>query len=174
MKKHNLELRSLAKSFEYAFKGIIYCIDNERNMRIHIAFTSIVVLFAFFYGLTAFQSAALALCIGLVISMEMLNTAVETLVNLQSPSYNNFARIAKDVAAGAVLVSAIVAAVCGFFLFSDLKKLSAAFNAIIVNPAAIIAFCLLIIVNAVFVFKKQKLYSDNYIKVYKMKNGDKK
>lgn len=114
-------VRSLTRSFKYAWDGIAYCIRNERNMRIHLTVTVYVMTFSLFYGFDALHYAVLFLCFGLVLFAEAANTAIEAMVNLESQSYNPLARIAKDVAAGAVLISALCAFIigCAFFIRPD-------------------------------------------------------
>ena len=117
MNKIDQERRALFKSFLYAFRGVRFCVKNERNMRIHLAAAVFVTAFSLVYGLTPGEYAVLFLTIGAVIAAEAVNTAIEAVVNLESPSYNELARIAKDVAAGTVLLTALTACIVGFCLF---------------------------------------------------------
>ena len=103
------QTRALGRSFLYAFRGIRFCIKNERNMRIHLAAAVFVTAFSLAYRLEPLGYAVLFLAMGAVISFEAVNTALEALVNLASPAYHNLARIAKDVAAGAVFIAALAA-----------------------------------------------------------------
>jgi diacylglycerol kinase (ATP) len=116
-----MQVRSLAKSFINAYRGALYCIRNERNMRIHLTVTFYVLVFSPFYHFTSEQMLILLLTIGLVLFAEAVNTAIEALVNLQTQCYDHLARIAKDVAAGAVLICAILAVAIGLFLFLKLE-----------------------------------------------------
>lgn len=145
-------LYSLGKSFLYAFRGLKFAIDNERNMRIHLTVTVFVTEFALLYQLRSFEYAILLLLFGLVITAEMLNTAIEALVNLNTQAYDNLARVAKDVAAGAVLVLSITAVVVGLIFFSNLKKLGAVFELLIDQPVLIVIALLEIAVAFLFVF----------------------
>ncbi|MEG0116432.1 MAG: diacylglycerol kinase family protein, partial [Hydrogenoanaerobacterium sp.] len=106
-------IKNLIVSFRNAARGVAYCVNNERNMRIHIVIACYIVLFSRFFSLTQAQFALMLCAIALVIAMEMINTAVEVLVNIASPSYSALARVAKDVAAGAVLVCAAFAFAIG-------------------------------------------------------------
>lgn len=110
-------IRSLRKSFRDAFRGVAFCIKNERNMRIHLVVGAYMLCFSPFFHLTASEYAVLLLAIALVLFAETVNTALEAVINLQAQWYDNLARIGKDVAAGAVLICAIFAAVVGFVLF---------------------------------------------------------
>lgn len=116
------KVRSLARSFRFAFRGVRYCIRNERNMRIHLVIAGYVLVFSLFYHLTGLEYAILLIVIGTVLCAEAINTAVEAAVNLHTQAYDTIARIAKDAAAGAVLISAIFAAAVGciFFLKPDI------------------------------------------------------
>lgn len=146
-------LISLQKSFSHAIRGIKYCISNERNMRIHISAMILVLSFAYNYQATRFEFMMLIFCIGLVISCEMINTSIETIINLYSPAYNNLARITKDVAAGAVLVTAIVAVLVGGMIFFDIDRLSATFIHIVDNKLILLYYIIMVIVCLDFIFK---------------------
>lgn len=110
-------VRTLTKSFVNAYKGIAFCIRNERNMRIHLTFTFYVLVFAPFYHFSTAEMLILLLAIGMVLFAEAVNTAIEALVNLEIQCYDHLAKIAKDVAAGAVLICAIFAACIGLVLY---------------------------------------------------------
>lgn len=120
--------KSFIKSFIYAFKGIISAILNERNMRFHIVVTAYIFWFSRFYDLSRVEYAILFLVIAMVIVSELVNTAVESAVDMTSKSYNKYAEISKDAAAGAVLISAICAAAVGILFFADLNVLYEIFN----------------------------------------------
>lgn len=112
---------SFFKSFKYALRGFLFCLRNERNMRIHCVAAVYVLLFSFFYELSRMQYCILLLTLALVMGMEMVNTSVEEVINLVAPHYDQMARIAKDVAAGAVLVCALAAVGVGVALFWDVE-----------------------------------------------------
>jgi len=97
--------------------GLLYCLKTERNIKIHLVAAILAGAAAWWYHLPQSEVAILALTVGLVFVAEMVNTAVETIVNLVSPRYHPLAKIAKDVAAGAVLVAALTALVVGYCLF---------------------------------------------------------
>lgn len=109
-------MRSLINSFRYAGRGIIYCVNNERNMRIHLVVVAYMVYFMRFFTLTKGEKAIIVLMMAVVVFAEIVNTSIETIVNLLSPSYNQMARIAKDAAAGAVFVSAAAAVIVGILI----------------------------------------------------------
>ncbi len=110
-------IRSLQKSFRDAFRGVAFCMKNERNMRIHMVVGAYMLCFSPFFHLSAAEYAVLLLTIAMVLFAEAVNTAVEAVINLHTQWYDNLARIGKDVAAGAVLICAFFAAVVGFVLF---------------------------------------------------------
>ena len=105
------------RSFVYAGRGIWFCIRHERNFRIHMVAAAYVLIFAPYFSLTRGEWAALLAIIGLVTAAEAVNTAVEQTVNLAAPGRRTRARVAKDAAAGAVLLCAAGALAAGLFLF---------------------------------------------------------
>lgn len=120
MKNNERGLKGFVKSFQYAIAGIVSSILSERNIRIHLVVTIYVLYFARFYSLSRAEYILLILTICFVIATEMLNTAIETVVDLVTEAYARLAKIAKDVAAGAVLVAAFAAVVVGIILFFDI------------------------------------------------------
>jgi len=108
---------TLVLSFRYAFAGLSYVARTQRNFRIHLALGGLSALLALLLGFSPVEWAVLAGIITLVLLGEMLNTVVEAAVDLASPGYHPLAKVAKDVAAGAVLLTAIGAVVGGAFLF---------------------------------------------------------
>lgn len=107
----------LHKSFGYAFQGIFTCIRNERNMKIHIAVTVLVVIAGCILGLSVTEWCICLSLFGLVMALELVNTAVEAVVDLVTTERHPLAKIAKDTAAGAVLIAAIMAAIAGLLIF---------------------------------------------------------
>jgi diacylglycerol kinase len=110
-------MKKFIRSFYYAGQGIRHCFRRERNFRIHIAATAIVIILASLLHCTAVEWVLLLICIGMVVSLEMVNTAIERFCNMVQTDFNPQVKIIKDVAAGAVLVSAVVAAICGMIIF---------------------------------------------------------
>ena len=107
----------LYKSFGYAFQGIFTCIRNERNMKIHCGAAVLVVIAGIVLGLSVTEWCICLGLFGMVMSLELLNTAVEAVVDLVTQERKPLAKIAKDTAAGAVLIAAIMAAVVGLIIF---------------------------------------------------------
>ena len=111
------KLKSLGRSFKYAFGGVLYAINNERNIRIHICMIFYVLFFALIGSVPRADFGRLVICFGLVMGMELLNTGIEKLCDAVTERKDEKIRIAKDAAAGAVLVSAVSAAACGLITF---------------------------------------------------------
>ena len=105
------------KSFRYAFRGIIYCINNERNMRVHTVVALYVFVFSFFFHLTRAEYAVLFLAFAQVIAAELFNTVAEELSDFSAASFNPVVRIVKDMASGGVLVGAVFSVAVGICLF---------------------------------------------------------
>lgn len=104
-------------SFKYAGRGIRTVFGSEPNMKIHIFISILVLIFGFVFQLSPTEWMLCLLCMGLVVGMEMMNTAIENLVNLVSPDFHPLAGKAKDIAAGAVLICAIISVIVGLFIF---------------------------------------------------------
>lgn len=109
--------QSIQKSFKHAFEGIVTCIKKERNIKIHLTMMILVIICGCIFQLTMLEWMICILLFCLVISLEILNTAIEAIVDLCSPDYHPLAKIAKDCGAGAVLISAIGAAIIGLMIF---------------------------------------------------------
>ncbi len=106
-----------AKSFTYAGRGIYVFIKTTHNAWIHLFILVIAVILGFHLGITKVEWMFLLLAGGLVLVTEALNTAIEIDIDLTSPEYHPYAKDTKDVAAGAVLISAVVAAIVGAMIF---------------------------------------------------------
>jgi len=106
------------ESLNYAIEGVIYAIRTQRNIRYHYIIATIVLLSSIFLRLSATEFMLLVISVVFLLFAEMMNTAVEETVNLLEAKYNVFAKNAKDVSAGAVLISSISVAVMGYILFS--------------------------------------------------------
>jgi diacylglycerol kinase len=111
------DLRRVLRSFGFAGAGIVTLLQTQPNARVHLLFGMGVVLLAYGLGISAIEWAVLALTMGLVLATEAMNAALESAVDLASPSIQPLARQAKDVAAGAVLLSAVTAVLVGLALF---------------------------------------------------------
>ena len=109
---------AVLRSFNYAFEGVIHVLRTQRNMRIHFAIAAGVLVLAFIYDVTRLELIALMISIAFVLIAEMVNTAVEATIDLSTPSFDPLAKIAKDIAAGAVLIATINAIAIGYLVFS--------------------------------------------------------
>jgi diacylglycerol kinase len=108
--------QSVPRAFKNAFAGIVYCILRERNMKIHITATVLVVIAACWLPLNTYEILILVGAVTSVLVAEMMNTVVEAVVDLISPEIHPLAKIAKDVAAGAVLITAMASLLVGYLL----------------------------------------------------------
>ena len=151
------ELYNLRKSFTYAFRGIVFCIRYERNMRIHIVTTVFVLFFAlYFYKLTSTELIVLILTCVLVMSLEIVNTAIEVLTDKASPEFSILARVAKDTAAGAVLLSALASLVIGVILFWDVATFGEIVAYFLGNIVALLVLLITMILSCIFIFTGKK------------------
>ena len=107
----------LIESFRYAFGGLGYCFRTQRNFRIHIAAAFLAGLLGALLRLSITEWAVLTLLVVMVIAAEMVNTMVEALVDLVTTEYHPLAKVAKDVAAGVVLLTAIGSVVVGLLIY---------------------------------------------------------
>lgn len=117
MNKKGRKHEPLYKSFGYAFSGIGNTIKDERNIKIHLACALLVVFFGVWLRISVTEWFVCLLLFALVISLELVNTAVEAVTDLVTEEKRPLAKKAKDAAAGAVLVSAIIAVIIGGFIF---------------------------------------------------------
>ena len=108
---------SLARAFENAGAGILYAVRTQRNIRIDLCFAALAVALGLLLGVGPDQWALVALCIGVVLGFEVMNTAIEAVVDLVSPEYHILAKHAKDCAAGAVYLCAIASIVVAAFVY---------------------------------------------------------
>ncbi len=109
----------ILQSLNWAFEGVIHGLRTQRNMRIHFAVATVVLILAFSYGVTKLELMALLVAISFVLIAEMVNTAIEATIDLSATSFDPLAKTAKDIAAGAVLIAAVNAVVIGYLVFAD-------------------------------------------------------
>lgn len=114
-----MKSRSLIASFNFAIQGILYAVKTQRNMRIHFVMGALVLILATLLSVDRLELLVLFLTVGLVITAEMLNTAMEEIVDLVTQKYHRLARHAKNVAAGAVLVTSIISLFVAYLIFVD-------------------------------------------------------
>ncbi|MEZ0536130.1 diacylglycerol kinase [Caldicellulosiruptoraceae bacterium PP1] len=123
-----MKKRTLIESFDNAINGIILGFKTQRNMKIHFVLAILVLILSIAYKLNKIESLFILICIALVISSELFNTAIEATVDLLEDKFDKNAKIAKDVAAGAVLINAILAFSLGYLLFYDRLKVQINFT----------------------------------------------
>lgn len=109
-------MSSFFKSFVYALKGLRLSL-GQRSIRLHVASTLAVICLGCLMQLERWEWCVIIICIGVVISAEVMNTAIEQFVDMVSPEFNEKAGRVKDLSAGAVLVAAIMAAIAGAVIF---------------------------------------------------------
>ncbi len=141
------------KSFKYAFRGIVYCINNERNMRIHTAAALYVFAFSHFFEITRTGYAVLLLTFALVMAAELFNTVAEEITDMIAASYHPVARIIKDLAAGGVLVCALFAVGVGICLFWQPESFLRILRFFMDRPWRIAVFLASLIVAALYVIQ---------------------
>ncbi len=110
---------SLLQSFNWAFDGVVHALRRERNMWIHFGAAVLVLVAALFFSLSRLEVVALFVAISFVLIAEMLNTSIEHVVDLVTDELDPRAKIAKDVAAGAVLVATVNALAVAYLVFYD-------------------------------------------------------
>lgn len=107
----------LVNSFKYAFAGIISALTSEHNFRIHVLFACLTLLCSFVFNISMVEWIAVCGCIAFVITLELVNTAVEKLCDLVSKEKHPGIKKVKDIAAGAVLVAAMFSIITGTLIF---------------------------------------------------------
>ncbi len=117
-----MKVKKLLDSFNYAIEGIIYSVRTQRNMKIHMIAALLVLVMCFIYDLSKMEILTVIITISIVIITELFNTAVEFAIDATVNYYHPLAKIAKNVAAGGVLVAAINAVVVGYIIFWDKLK----------------------------------------------------
>ena len=109
--------KNVISSFKYAFQGMFSALKTERNLKIHVTIMMLVIIAGIVLKISKIEWIICIILFGLVIGGEMLNSAIETVVDIAMPDINPKAKFAKDAAAGAVLVFAIASAIIGFMIF---------------------------------------------------------
>ena len=109
---------TILDSFNYAFEGLIHVLRTQRNMRIHFLVAVVVLVVALAVGVSKIELIVLLISIVFVLVAEMINTAVEGAIDVATSSFDPMAKLAKDIAAGAVLLATINAVVVGYLVFS--------------------------------------------------------
>ena len=116
-KRKKLGWRRFLKSFQYSASGLRYAYRNEQSMLIHLIVTMLVVFFGFYFKITLTEWLFCVTMFGFVMGAELLNTAIESVVDMAMPDIHPLAKIAKDTASAAVLVLSVVAFIVGAIIF---------------------------------------------------------
>jgi diacylglycerol kinase (ATP) len=111
--------QGVVRSFDHAYRGLIYAVRTQRNMRFHVVAATVVLVGSLFLGVSKLELAVLVLVIMFVFVTEMFNTALEFTVDLVTKEYHPLAKLSKDVSAGAVLVSSVGAVLVGYLILAD-------------------------------------------------------
>ncbi len=129
----------------------MYCIRNERNMRFHTVAAFYVILFSSFFNLSRGSFLILMLTISAVMTAEMVNTAIERISDIIASDYNLLARIVKDLAAGAVMLSAIFSVVIGIITFSDLRAYKRILEYFVNYPIMLLMLVISIVLSVIYI-----------------------
>lgn len=112
-----MKSRPLFQSFNFAIDGLIYVLRTQRNMRIHFTVAAAVLALSLIVGVSGGEFIMLMLAITMVIGAELMNTAIEAVIDVTTTSFDPMAKVAKDVAASAVLICSLAAAIIGYLIF---------------------------------------------------------
>ena len=159
MKKdeHKLKNDNFIEAWYNAINGIVYTATTQRNFRIQLVLAVIGLALSLFYGLGTTEFLCLVFALFFVIFAEMVNTAIETVVDLFVDVYHPKAKIAKDVAAGAVVLSACNALIVGYFIFFNAENMKAIsdsiFNNMVKSPQHLAFVAIILVVIAVIAIK---------------------
>ena len=142
---------SLLESFNYALEGIIHVLRTHRNMRFHFAAAVVVLVAAVWVGVDRIELAALLISIAFVLIAEMVNSALETAIDMATTTFDPLAKLGKDIAAGAVLISAVNAVAVGYLVFSHKlgTKASKGLDRLRDAPAEVTAIALIVTILVV-------------------------
>lgn len=150
----------IIKSFNYAVEGIIYTLKKERNMKIHFFIAFLVLISSLFFNFDRIEFLMLFFTISLVMVAEMMNTAIEKVIDLYTDEFHPLAKISKDVAAGAVLIASVNALIVAYLLFFDRVNPIAGMliNRIKNSPIHLTAISLLLVI-ILTIYAKTKSYT---------------
>lgn len=114
-----MKMKKMIDSFNYAIEGIIHTVRTQRNMKIHFIIALFILFACFFYKVSKIELLILLITVTMVIAAEMINTAIEFTIDATTNFYHPLAKIAKNVAAGAVLITTFNALIVGYIIFWD-------------------------------------------------------
>lgn len=116
------QIRKLHKSFKHAYRGLKYSVKYERNFQIELIIASVVIMMIFVFDVKNWEAIVLILMIMLVLTLELINTVLERIVDIIKPRIHPYSRLVKDVMAAVVLMSSIVAIAVGVIIFYPYLK----------------------------------------------------
>lgn len=145
------EFKKLIKSFAFAFCGLKFCVQNERNFRIHLVAIAYILCFSKLAKLSGLELCIIFLCFAQVLSVEIINTSIENVCNKDGLDYNIFIKNAKDLSAGAVLVCALASIFIAGFIF--IPKICVILSGITIFD--IIILTLITLIGLLFIFKRR-------------------
>jgi diacylglycerol kinase (ATP) len=142
-------------SFNFAFEGIVHALRTQRNMRIHFGVALSVIILALIVSVSRIELIALLISISFVLVAEMLNTAIEGAIDVATTAFDPMAKLAKDVAAGAVLIATINALAVGYLVFADkvANRSANLFDRVRDAPSELTLVVLVVVVVAVIATK---------------------
>jgi diacylglycerol kinase (ATP) len=146
---------SIIETFNYAFQGVIHVLRTHRNMRIHVAIAAAVLIAALALGVSRIELIALLISIAFVLIAEMINSAIEGAIDVATTAFDPMAKLAKDIAAGAVLIAAVNAIAVGYLVFSGAvaDRSSRLLNRLTDAPAELTLVALVVTILAVIATK---------------------
>ena len=116
-RKKQRGIKKFINSFSYPIRGLKYAYRNEQNLTVDVGISILVAIAGFIFKLNSTEWVVVALTIGAVISLELVNTAIEAAIDMVTEEYHPLAKVAKDTSAAAVFIIAIVAAIVGLIIF---------------------------------------------------------
>ncbi len=150
-----MNVKKLLDSFNYAIEGILYSIRTQRNMRIHMIAALLVLTACFMYDISKIELLIITITITMVIAAELINTAIESAIDVTTNYYHPLAKVAKNTSAGAVLVTAINAVLVGYIIFWEkLSEVSFAVIEKVKQTEPYMIFIILVIVCIVTIIVK--------------------
>jgi undecaprenol kinase len=146
-----MEMGKLGRSFQAAVNGIVISISKERNLRIELSVVVLIIFFARYYELNGNDYATLFMTIGVVLSAEMFNSAMERMVDMAHPQRSHIAGQIKDIAAGGVLISSILSVAVGVSLFWDTEVFRAILLDLQKNKLSLFVLIALVVLCLLFI-----------------------
>lgn len=150
-----MRTRHLLESFNCAFEGIIHAFQTQRNMRLHFLAAAIVLILSLWIPLNKIEVMLLFFTIALVVMAEMFNTAIEAAIDLITQEYHPLAKVAKNVAAGAVLIASVNAVVVGYLIFYPRldERIPTVVDSVRRSPAYLTLAIMILVVTSVIAAK---------------------